>query len=101
MLLGDIIAKFEDEAEATGAVLGLGDLGLLAALQRHADEAGVPLGAYAAWSVRTYADNAPADEWTTLLGIMGRTGDPGAAYLRRALSYVLDSGASRNIAADE
>lgn len=90
MLLGDIIAKFEDEAEAAEAVLGLGDLGLLAALRRRADEAGVPLGAYAAWSVRTYADHAPADEWTTLLGIIGRSEDPGSAYLRRALSYVLE-----------
>lgn len=101
MLLGDIIAKFEDEAEAVEAVLGLGELGLLAALQCRADEAGVPLGTYAAWSVRTYADNAPADEWTTLLGVMGRAEDPGAAYLRRALFYVLDSGASRSAVVDD
>lgn len=89
MLLGDIVAKFEDEAEAAEAVLNLGDLGLLATLQRQADAAGVPLGTYAAWSVRAYADHAPPDEWTTLLGIIGRAEDPAAAYLRRAFAYVL------------
>ncbi len=93
MLLGDVIAGLEDEAVAAETVLRLGDLGLLAALQRQADESGVALGAYAAWSVRVYADNAPADEWTTLLGVMGRAEDPGAAYLQRAFSYVLGSSA--------
>lgn len=91
MLLGDIIAGLEDEVEAAETVLRLGDLGLLAALRRRADEAGVPLGAYAAWSVRVYADTAPADEWTTLLAVIGRAEDPAAAYLRRAFSFVLGS----------
>ncbi len=89
MLLGDVIARLTDETTATETILGLGDLGLLAAVRKQADENGVALGAYAAWMVRTYADNASSDEWTTLIGALGRSEDPGATCLQRAFAYVL------------
>jgi len=89
VLLGDVIAQFEDEVFVTETVLRVADLGLLARLQQRAAESGVPLGDYAVWAVRTYADNAPADEWTTLIGLLERAEDPGATCLRRALCFVL------------
>ena len=89
MLLGDIIAALTDETAASEAILGLGDLPLLAEMQVRAQENGVSLGAYAAWAVRTYADNASSEEWTTLVGALGRSDDPGATCLHRAFSYVL------------
>lgn len=94
MLLGDIIAHLTDEATAAEVILGLGDIGLLAAMRTRADENGVALGAYAAWAVRTYADNASSDEWTTLVGAMGRSDDPGVTCLRRAFAYVVEGGPS-------
>ena len=104
--LGRIIGKVTDgmtKEPIVGAnvvVAGTG-LGSATDIEGRFDIRRVPLGTYAAWSVRTYADNAPADEWTTLLGVMGRAEDPGAAYLRRALFYVLDSGASRSAVVDD
>lgn len=89
MLLGDVIARLTDETTAAEAILDLGDLGLLVEMRERAKENGVSLGAYAAWAVRTYADNASSEEWTTLIGALGRSDDPGVACLRRAFAYVL------------
>lgn len=96
MLLGDIIARLTDETTAAEIILGLGDIGLLAEMRNRADESGVSLGTYAAWAVRTYADNASSDEWTTLIGAMGRSEDPGAACLHRAFAYVLAGAATHD-----
>lgn len=89
MLLGEVIARLSNETAATEAILGLGDLRLLAEMRARAEENGVGLGAYAAWAVRTYADNASSEEWTTLIGALSRSEDPGVTCLRRAFAYVL------------
>ena len=91
MLLGDVFRRLEDEDFATETMLRIGDLGLLAHLCECAADNAISIGDYALWAVRSYADNAPADEWTTLVGIIGQAEDPGAACLKRALSYVLAS----------
>ena len=87
MLLGDLIARFDDEAVAEEAVLALGDLAVLAALRERAAAMGLPIGACMAAAARRYADHASEEEWVTLLGQMGQAQDPGAVYLRRALAY--------------
>jgi hypothetical protein len=89
LLLGDVIARLMDEATAAEAIIDFGDLGLLAKMRERAKENEVSLGAYAAWAVRVYADNASSEEWTTLIGALGRSDDPGATCLRRAFAYVL------------
>ncbi len=89
MLLGDIIARLTDETTATQTIVDLGDLGLLAEMQKQAEDNGVSLGAYSAWIVRTYADNASSDEWTNLMSALNRSDDPGATCLQRAFGYVL------------
>ena len=90
MLLGDVIARLTDDTSATEIILDLGDLGLLAKM-REAKGNGASIGAYAVWAVRTYADNASVDEWTTLLAAMAASDDPGATCLRRAFAYVMAS----------
>jgi hypothetical protein len=87
MLLGDIIADLADDATAAETILRVGDVTLLARLQAHCDRSGVSLGTLATWAARRYSDAAPADEWTTLLGAMERTSDPGSAWLRRAFLF--------------
>jgi hypothetical protein len=87
LLLGDVIQRLTDEASAVEVLLGLGDLKLLAEMQARAEENGMSLGGYAAWAVRVYANNASSDEWTTLIGAMGRSGDPGATCLNRAFTF--------------
>jgi hypothetical protein len=88
MLLGDVIARLTDESAVTEILLDLGDLPLLAKLRARADENDVTLGAYASWAFRTYADNASSEEWTTLIGIIRKSADPGGTCLRRALAYI-------------
>jgi len=89
MLLGDVIARLEDETIATETLVRLGDVGLVAEMTTRAADAGLSLGRYATWAVRHYADTAPDDEWTQLIGTLGRSEDPGAACLKRAFAYVL------------
>jgi hypothetical protein len=89
MLLGDVLAQFDDEAIAAEAILSLGDLALVARLQREAELNGRTLGAFASAAVRRYAAEASDEEWLTMIGVLQRAADPGGMCLRRALSYVL------------
>lgn len=86
MLLGDLISRFDDEAVAAETILRVGDLALIAAMRHDAETLGLTLGAYASATVRRYADTASDEEWTTLIGQMGRAEDPGAVCLRRAFA---------------
>ena len=88
MLLGDLLARFDDEGIATEAVLGLGDLALIAKLRAAAEAHGMTLGAYIAAAVRRYAGEASDEEWVSLMGALGRAQDPGMVWLRRAFDYV-------------
>jgi hypothetical protein len=89
MLLGDVLASFDDETIAAETILGFGDLTLIARLRQEADAAGLSLGAYAAGAVRRYAADAPDEEWVTLMGALGRADDPGAVCMQRAFAFVL------------
>jgi hypothetical protein len=95
VLLGDLIARFKDEAVAAETVLAIGDLAMLAALREQAAATGLDIGACIAAAVRRYASHASDEEWITLMGLMGRAQDPGAVYLKRAVVYAsqdLDAG---------
>lgn len=85
MLLGDLLARFQDPLVAEQALAALDDLALATSVTVRADAAGVSAGIYAAECVADYADTASDEEWTTLMGQMGRADDPGAVLLRRAL----------------
>jgi hypothetical protein len=89
MLLGDILARFEDESVAAETLLGLHDLVLVARLKALAEAEGCSLGQFAAKSVRDYSANASDEEWITLMGALGRTVDPGAVCMKRAFEFVL------------
>jgi len=89
MLLGDILAQFNDDGVAAEMLLRLDDLGLVARLKEEADAQGRALGEFAASSVRHYAANASDEEWVTLMATLGRTGDPGVACMKRAFAFVL------------
>ena len=55
MLLGDLLARFEDETVASETLLHLGDLAPIAALQTQADAEGKTPGAYAAEAMRRFS----------------------------------------------
>jgi hypothetical protein len=89
MLLGDLLARFSDESIAVEAVVGLGDLALIARLSERAEADGLTLGAYAASAMQRYAEAASDQEWVTLMGALGRARDPGAVCMQRAFAYAL------------
>jgi hypothetical protein len=89
MLLGDVIAKFEDEAFVNETLLGLGDLALSARVVTMAEESNVSAGEFAAQSVGRFVNGASDEEWLTLIGLMSRAEDPGQVFLRRVLSNAL------------
>lgn len=90
-MLGDLIARFEDEAVAAEALLSLDDLRLVARVAEASAGAGLPPGAYAAVAVGRYVAEADDQEWLSLIGIMTRDADPSGAFLRRALVKELGS----------
>ena len=91
MLLGDLLARFDDDVIAEEAVLALGDLTWLGRLRAQAELIGQPLGDYARSAVRRFAAEANDEEWVTLLGALARAEDPGAVCLKRALAHSLQA----------
>jgi len=86
MLLGDLLARFEDETFALETILS-GGLGLLAETHARAKASGLDLGSYLSQALCYYGDSAANEEWITLMGAMNRSDDPGAVYLKRALAH--------------
>jgi len=95
MLLGDLLARFEDESVASEAILRLGDLALVAALRARAEAEGETLGAYAAGAMRRFASEASDEAWISLMGALARAEDPGSVCLKRALAHRLDASIER------
>jgi hypothetical protein len=88
MLLGDLLARFEDETAAEEVALAIGDIAFLASLQGEAEAKGLSIGNCVVASVRRYAAEASDNEWITLIGTMGRSEDPAATFLKRAVAYM-------------
>ena len=88
MLLGDLLARFEDETFALETILSSG-LALLAETHVRAKASGLEIGSYLSQALRYYGDSAANEEWITLMGAMNRSDDPGAVYLKRALATPL------------
>ena len=89
MQLGDVIARFEDEAFANETLFALGDLALTAQVVASAAENNISAGEFAAQSVGQFVNGASDEEWLTLIGLMSRADNPGQVFLRRVLSNAL------------
>jgi hypothetical protein len=87
MLLGDILARLSDETAAVEAILRSGDLTLLAAAKERAVGDGLDLGTCVTRIVQRYTHEASDEEWVTLMGMLNRSPNPGATYLKRAFEY--------------
>jgi hypothetical protein len=89
MVLGDILARLTDGTAAVETILGAGDLTLLAAVQEQAADDGLDLAGCVTQTVQRYTHEASDEEWVTLIGMMNRSQDPGAACIKRAFEYAL------------
>jgi hypothetical protein len=90
MLLGDLLSRFDDESVAASTLLRLGDGDLLAAVHAGAEADGLTPGLFIARAVQRYAHEASDEEWTALIGELGRAEDPGLACVKRALIYTIN-----------
>ena len=86
MLLGDVIARFEDEALVNETLFALDDLALTARIATLAAENDVSAGEFAMQSIGRFVNGASDEEWLTLIGQMSRAENPGQVFLRNALS---------------
>jgi hypothetical protein len=94
MMLGDVIARLEDDAFADETLVALGDLALVNRVAAAAAAEGAGRGEYVAAAVGRYAAGCADEEWLTVLGQMGRSDDPGEVLLRRALAAALQGDTS-------
>jgi len=90
MLLGDLIARLDDEYVAAEVLMELDDLALVRGASEAARVGVFDLGSFVSIAVRRYLNQAPPDEWTSLVSAMERSGDPASALLKRALASALD-----------
>lgn len=89
MQLGDVIARFEDDAFVSETLFALDDLALTARITAAADEQNVSAGDFAAQAIGQFVNGASDGEWLTLIGLISRTDNPGQVFLRRVLSNAL------------
>ena len=91
MLLGDILAHFQDEAVVSETLFSLHDLALTASVVARAAENNVTTGELAVESVGRFVDGATDDEWLTLIGQMSLRRRSGPVFLRRVLQLDVDT----------
>lgn len=89
MLLGDLIARFDDEAVVAEALLSLDDLHLTARIREAATQEGMTAGEFAGAAVQQFSSAASDEEWVTVIGQMGQSTEPGLVLLRRSLIWAL------------
>jgi len=87
--LGDLIARFEDEAVAEEALLNLDDLALTARIHDACARKGMTLGEFASGAVQQFSSTASDEEWVTVIGQMGQSAEPGLILLHRSLVWQL------------
>ena len=89
MLLGDLIARFDDGAVAAETLLSLDDLTLTVRVQEVSAQQGLTSGEFASIAVQRFSASASDEEWVTVIGQMARTQEPGLELLRRSLIWML------------
>jgi len=90
MLLGDVIARLEDEVFASETLFALDDLALTTRVLAVAAENHLSAGEFATQSVGQFVNDATDEDWLTLIGLMSRADNPGQIFLRRVLSEALE-----------
>ena len=83
------MSRLTDDGQATEIILDAGDLPMLAAMRARAAAAGLDLASFAKAALQRYVAEASDEEWITLIGLIGRTNDPGRVCLRRAFGNAL------------
>lgn len=89
MLVGELIAQFEDETTAAEAMMDLDDLKLAADAAQVASENELTVGEFVATTVRHFISHASDTEWVSLFGKLSASQDPGRTFLHHILTAAL------------
>jgi len=89
MLLGDLIARLDDDTVAAETLLALGDIKLIAWARTTAARDGVSVGSFLIEVIGRLAQAADPDAWLSLMSAAGRSDNPGAACLRTAIVFTM------------
>jgi hypothetical protein len=89
MLLGDLMARFDDEATAEETALAIGDIVLLVSLREAAAAAGLGLGEFMVTAMRRYSAAASDEEWLALMTALRRDDNPARVVMDRMLRWSL------------
>ncbi len=94
-MLGDFIARIDEPFIAEQALIEAGELALLANVSEAAGQLGFEVAPFIALAVRRFIERADDEAWLQLVGVMGKSEEPGhaalAAILRRAVKDVRES----------
>jgi len=89
MLLGDLIARVQDPAFATEALLALDDLALMARINSESARNGLEPGEFISQSVARFVNGASDEEWLAMIGALVQAENPGRAFLHLVLSKAI------------
>jgi hypothetical protein len=81
MLRGSIMAEFTDESRAELALVGLGDLVLLAAVEAERVRHDETLGEYVSGAAQRFARLASDEDWLGLMNSVEKSENPAASCL--------------------
>lgn len=87
MLLGTIMAELKDERQAEAALLSLGDLVLVAAVDAERSRHEETLGEYVSGAAQRFARLASDEEWLGLMTAIETSANPAASCLSAMLNW--------------
>ena len=101
MLLGTIIKRLEDEADAGAAVEALGDIVLLAEVRAMSVLHDESPGQYTSGAARRFAALASSEDWLALITAIERSDDPAHTALGKMVRWSLVQDAKVQMGAPE
>jgi hypothetical protein len=90
MLLGNILQNLRDEQNAQTALVSLGDLVLVAAVDQTRQMHDETLGEYVSGAAQRFARLASDEEWLQLMTAIEKSDNPAAACLRVMLGWSIE-----------
>ncbi len=89
MLLGQVLQQLGDEVFAAEALVAMGNLPLMVAIETTGREFGESPGEYAAGASRRFAAAASNEDWLGLMTALERADDAGSACLKHMVEWAL------------
>lgn len=89
MILGTLLARLENESDATNAIAALGDIVLFAEIAETGGRFDETPGQYLAGAASRFIAAAQDEEWLGLIAAVEQASDPGKAALTRIVRWAL------------